>query len=109
VKHPAWWKAYNDTKHNRFGNATQATMGTTLHAVKGAFLALITSLEFRTRLCERGIIRSKGLTHAQLKIAASGWEQIASPGLIVAVTPLLGYKFLTTGHPDAATDSSVFL
>jgi hypothetical protein len=37
---PKWWDSYNDLKHSRFQNASKATLLTTLHALKGVFLAL---------------------------------------------------------------------
>jgi hypothetical protein len=37
-KNPAWWRAYNDIKHERNVNFKQATLSNALNAVAGAFV-----------------------------------------------------------------------
>lgn len=108
---PRWWNEYNAVKHSRFDNCQRATLLTTLHALKGLFLVLTQSLEFRGRLVERGIIRAKDLMMQQLRSYAVLWEPIhvAWQQPIVATTELFGYKYLTNGSPNRATDPTVFL
>lgn len=106
---PQWWTAYNRVKHARFDNAERAKLGIAVHAMKALFLALVQSLEFRGRLVERGVIRSHGLSVAQLTPVAANWEPLATQNVVVAVSDLFGYKFLSHGSPDQATDTSYFL
>jgi hypothetical protein len=106
---PRWWTAYNHVKHARFDNAHEATLGSTVHALKGLFLTLVQSLEFRDRLAERGIIRCRNLQITQLKTAAAAWEPLHTPETVLAVSALFGYKFLSIGSPAQATDSNVFV
>ncbi len=108
MKHPAWWKAYNSTKHDRFGSARSATLQNALHALKGCFLCLSSSLEFRSRLVERGVIRSRALTAAQLVPIGTTWEPLQTDEIVVSSTKLLGYEFLTK-KPKRRNELSVFL
>lgn len=109
--HPRWWGEYNSVKHSRFENNHKATLLTTLHALKGLFLILVQSLEFRERLVERSIIRSDGLRMQQLRSYAVMWEpfHVAWQPPIVATTKLFGYKFLTDGSPQHAGEPTIFL
>ena len=106
---PRWWTAYNHVKHARFDNAIEATFHSTAHALKALFLSLAQSLEFRSRLVERGIIRCRNLQTAQLQAVASAWEPLQTPETIIARSDLFGYKFLSTGSPAQATDPNIFL
>jgi len=108
VQHPSWWKAYNAAKHDRFGNAKHATLSHTLHALKGAFLCMVLSLEFRDRLVERAIVRCRGLPVNALKPIAAQWEPLPTQEAVVATTSLLGFKFYSQGSPDQAVDTSPF-
>ena len=109
--HPRWWDEYNSVKHSRFENASKATLLTTLHALKGLFLVLVQSLEFRDRLVERGVVRAKDLRMQQLRAYVQSWEpfHVAWQNPIVATTKLFGYKFLTDGSPNRASDPTIFL
>ena len=109
TKNPKWWTAYNNTKHDRFGNARKATLNHTIHAMKGCFLALVSSLDFRERLVERAIIRSPKLSAHALKPRAAQWEPLSTPELVVASTRLFAYKIRTQGHPREAADITIFL
>lgn len=108
---PRWWTAYNAVKHSRFQNASQATLLTTLHALKALFLVLVQSLEFRERLINRGLIRCNMASIHMLRAHAITWEPI--PVLwqnpIVVNTTLFGYKYLSQGSPAHATDPTIFL
>lgn len=108
---PRWWASYNNVKHSRFDNASEATLGTTMHAMKALFLVLVQSLEFRARLVERGVIRSAGLAVAQVSAHASNWEPLPSPSTspVVASSSLFGYKYLSQGSPTQATGVATFL
>ena len=108
---PTWWASYNNVKHSRFDNARQATLGTTMHAMKALFLVLVQSLEFRGRLVERGVIRGAGLTVAQLSADAVNWEPLptVSTSPVIAASVLFGYKFLSRGSPSHANGVSTFL
>jgi len=106
---PQWWTAYNRVKHARFDNADRAKLGIVVHAMKALFLTLVQSLEFRARLVERGVIRSRGLSVAQLIAIAADWEPLPTQNVVVAVSDLFGYKFLSQGSPAQATDTSDFL
>jgi hypothetical protein len=106
---PKWWTAYNRVKHARFDNAPQAKLGITVHAMKALFLVLVQSLEFRARLVERGIIRARGLPIPALLAAVANWETLPTPHIVVAVSDLFGYKFLSQGSPAQAPDASLFL
>ena len=110
ASHPSWWSAYNNVKHHRYDNATKATLKTTLHAVKGLFLALVQSLDFRRRFTERGIIRSALPTKTLLADVAN-WEPLptASQDVVVATTRLFGYKFTAVGSKQRAQEISLFL
>lgn len=109
VQHPKWWTAYNRAKHDRFGNATHATLNNTLHALKGCYLCLVSSLEFRARLVERGLIRSRNLSAHVLLPICGAWEPLPSKETIVSSSLLFGYKFRSTGNPAEASDIGVFL
>ncbi len=108
---PRWWKAYNAVKHSRFQKASQATLLTTLHALKGLFLALVQSLEFRARLIERGMLRCNLVTTTQLVAHAVAWEPIPVAWAVPVVvrSELFGYKFLANGSPSKSSDSTIFL
>ena len=108
--HPRWWEEYNSVKHSRFEYASRATLLTTLHALKGLFLVLIQSLEFRERLVERSIVRSEHLDMRQLRTIVSDWEPFQYPvcEAIVATSVLFGYKYLTVGSPHRASDPTTF-
>lgn len=109
--HPSWWNAYNSIKHSRFENAPKATLLTTLHALKGLFLVLVQSLEFRSRLIERGLIRCSGVGIQQLRTYAIQWEpiQVEWQAPIIVNTSLFGYKYLSQGSPTHAVDPTIFL
>lgn len=77
--------------------------------MKGLFLVLVQSLEFRDRLAERAAIRCHNLPIAQLRVVACAWEPLHTPETVLATSKLFGYKFLSTGSPTQATDSNVFL
>lgn len=106
--HPKWWKAYNAVKHDRFGKMKEGKLGIVMHALGGAFLALVQCLDFRETLIVRGIIRSDALTTAQLKPVAAQWEPLATGGIVYARSQYFGYKYLTTGNPKQAVDVGVF-
>jgi hypothetical protein len=106
---PKWWTAYNRVKHNRLGNASSATFHQTGHALQGTFLALIQCLDFRDRLVERGVIRSRGLNVVALRPIATAWEPLLTPGAVVAASRLFGYRFTSTGFPAQAIDAHDFL
>lgn len=40
---PPWWQAYNNLKHDRFSNQTDATMSHATHSVAGLLLAILYS------------------------------------------------------------------
>ena len=108
---PRWWAAYNAVKHSRFQNANQATLLTTLHALKALFLALVQSLEFRERLINRGLVSCSMAGIQRLRAHAVTWEPI--PVLwqepITVKTNLFGYKYLAQGSPAHATDPTIFI
>jgi hypothetical protein len=109
---PAWWGAYNNVKHSRFANAHLATLGTTMHAMKGLFLVIVQTLDFRERLVERGMIRREKRTIADLKADVNAWEVLIdnwhTP--VLAMSNVFGYRFLSRGaHSTHAKDASVFL
>jgi hypothetical protein len=108
---PKWWNAYNAVKHSRFQNASHATLLTTHHALKALFLALVQSLDFRGRLIERGLLRCSLMKTNQLQAHVVAWEPIPVQWEvpIVVSTKLFGYKYLATGAPARAVDSTVFL
>lgn len=108
---PKWWAAYNNVKHSRFENAPEATLGTTMHAMKALFLVMVQSLEFRARLVERGVIRCEGVAVAQVSVYASSWEPLPCPSAspVIASSSLFGYKYLSQGSPTQATGVSTFL
>lgn len=108
---PSWWHAYNALKHSRFQNASQATLLTTLHALKGVFLALVQSLDYRPRLIDRGLLRCSGIGIQYVRTHVVQWEPIpvAWQAPIVIRTTLFGYKYLATGSPAHATDPTIFL
>ncbi len=108
---PTWWAGYNAVKHSRFGNARQAKLLTTMHALKGLFLVLVQSLEFRQRLVERGVIRCEGATAQKLRADAASWEPLPTKCSepVIAVSSLLGYKFLSAGSGSSAGSLSVFI
>ena len=99
---PRWWAAYN---------ANQATLLTTLHALKALFLALVQSLEFRERLINRGLVSCSMAGIQRLRAHAVTWEPI--PVLwqepITVKTNLFGYKYLAQGSPAHATDPTIFI
>jgi hypothetical protein len=111
--HPKWWDAYNSVKHSRFQQVKKASLLTTLHALKGLFLALVQSPEFRLGLINRGVIRCNGtglgIQHLQQHVVL--WEpiQVAWLAPVTARSELFGYKFLTSGSPLHATDPTIFL
>jgi len=107
---PRWWAAYNSVKHSRFQNARHATLLTTLHALKGLFLVLVQSLEFRLRLINRGYIRCSAVSIHLLRAHAVAWEPIPVmwQDPIVVTTSLFGYKFLAQGSPAIASDPTIF-
>jgi len=109
--HPSWWNAYNSIKHSRFENAPKATLLTTLHALKGLFLVLVQSLEFRLRLIDRGLIRCAGVGIQELRSYAVQWEpiQVKWRSPIIVSTTLFGYKYLSLGCPVHAVDPTIFL
>ena len=108
---PRWWNAYNAVKHSRFQNASQATLLTTLHALKALFLALVQALEFRERLVSRGLVRCRMVGIQHLRAHAVAWEpiQVQWQEPIVVSTSLFGYKYLAQGSPAHATDPTIFL
>lgn len=106
--HPKWWRSYNKVKHGRFDHIADAKLGTVMHALGGAFLVLVQTLDYRATLVERGIIRSRNITAAQLRAVASGWEVLQTPESVIARTELFGYKFLSQGSPRQANDVSIF-
>lgn len=108
---PSWWKAYNAIKHSRFANAAQATLLTTLHALKGVFLALVQTLDFRMRLIQRGHLRCSGVRIQDVSTHCVDWEpiQVQWQSPIVVSTTLFGYKYLSRGSPTHATDPTIFL
>ena len=108
---PSWWNAYNAVKHSRFQNASQATLLTTLHALKGLFLALVQALDFRARLIDRGLMRCSLVNTNQLHAHAIAWEPIPVQWQVPVVVSsrLFGYKFLAVGSPARAIDATVFL
>ena len=103
-----WWKSYNAVKHDRFGHIAEAKLGTVMHALRGAFLGLVQTLDFRSTLVDRGIIRSKNISAAQLRTMASNWEPLPTNETVIARTELFGYKFLSRGSSRQADDVSVF-
>lgn len=107
--HPKWWRAYNDVKHSRLDNASRATLGATVHAMEALFLVLVQCLDYRARLIERGIIRSRTLTTAALTAAATNWETLPTQATVVAVSELFAYKFASAGSASQAVDQTVFL
>lgn len=109
TKNPTWWASYNNVKHDRFGNISQAKLGTVMHAMQATFLSLIQTLDFREDLIKLGIIRSPTLNVAELLASAKSWEPLPIPDVVFARTQLFGYKFKTAGSSGNATDISVFL
>jgi len=106
--HPKWWASYNRVKHARFNHIADAKLGTVMHALEGVFLGLVQALDFRATLVERGIIRSKNITAAQLRTVVAGWETLQTNEIVIARTELFGYKFLSQGSLKQANDVSVF-
>lgn len=109
---PAWWDAYNKVKHSRFENAHLATLGTTMHAMKGLFLVLVQTLDLRERLVERGVIRRERRSVADLKVDVSAWEVLHDDWHtpVLAMSAVFAYKFLSRGaNSTHAKDASVFL
>jgi hypothetical protein len=109
---PAWWVTYNDVKHSRFANAHLATLGTTMHAMKGLFLVLVQTLDFRERLVDRGLIRRERRSIADLKADVGAWEPLTDNWVtpVLAASKLFGYRFLSNGaFLTHARDASEFL
>jgi hypothetical protein len=106
--HPRWWTSYNRVKHDRFAGIHEAKLGTVMHALGGAFLLLVQTLDFRVTLVDRGIIRSPGLQASVLRPIAAGWEPLATDQVVIARSQFFGYKFQSTGSPQQANDVSVF-
>ncbi len=53
-----WWKAYNNVKHDRSLNITEATQQNTINALAGLFLILLSQREGITRLIDLDVISS---------------------------------------------------
>lgn len=107
--HPKWWQSYNHVKHDRFGNMAEAKLGTIMHAMEATFLVLVQTLDFRDTLVSRGMIRSSTLNTQELRAAAIAWEPLHTPAVVVAVSSLFGYKYISHGSRRQAVDVSVFL
>jgi hypothetical protein len=82
-----------------------------MYAMEGLFLVLVQSLEFRTRLAERGVIRCAGMKAQQIAGEASNWEPLltATTDAVIATSSLFGYKFLSRGSATHASSVSEFL
>ncbi len=109
VSHPRWWRAYNDVKHARFNNESHATLGATVHAMEALFLVLVQCLDYRARLVERGLIRARGISTAQLSAAVIVWEPLPTGAVVIAVSELFAYKFKSNGSPNQAAELAEFL
>jgi hypothetical protein len=109
TKNPSWRKSYNNVKHDRFGNISQAKLGTVMHAMQATFLSLVQTLDFREDLIKLGIIRSPTLDVAELLASATHWEPLPTNEVVFAKSQVFGYKYKSTGSPRNANDISVFL
>lgn len=70
---PFWWYAYNQVKHNRFGNLKLAKLRTTLDALTGFFSVCVLLLEVRSHLFSLGRIRHVGLQKRDGEIRMETW------------------------------------
>jgi hypothetical protein len=70
---PFWWYAYNQVKHDRFGNLKLAKLRTTLDALAGFFSVCVLLLEVRNHLFSLGRIRHVGFQKRRGEIRSETW------------------------------------
>ena len=96
-KSPDWWTAYNQVKHNRFENKTEATLEKTLYALSGLFLVCVLLKEFRPNLVDIEIIKGGSFDKDHLELVLREDEPIDEVEPIIAKSKLFKYTFLISG------------